>query len=54
MVVTSVSGVRRCVSLISAGWLPQDGLFGVSGTATRSAGEKGVVLINQTRVRLQR
>jgi hypothetical protein len=26
-------GLRRGVSLIFAGWLPQDGLFGVSGTA---------------------
>ena len=26
-------GVRRVVSLIFACWLPQDGLFGVSGTA---------------------
>jgi hypothetical protein len=26
-------GVRRDVSLICAGWLPQDGLFDVSGTA---------------------
>jgi hypothetical protein len=26
-------GVRRGVSLIFAGWLPQDGLFGMSRTA---------------------
>jgi hypothetical protein len=26
-------GCRRVVSLIFAGWLPQDGLFGLSGSA---------------------
>ena len=63
-------GFRRGVILIFAGWLPQDGLFGVSGVAgldierahplSSLPGDglagvlKGFVLIDQTRVRSQR